>query len=54
MKQIKRFLAAAVLTGCLMPLGISAAPDTPENKLIALRHQMESAQTIKQQKKIPI
>ena len=35
-----------------MPLGISAAPDTPENKLIALRHQMESAQTIKQQKKI--
>ena len=52
MKQIKRFLAAAVLTGCLMPLSISAAPDTPENKLIALRHQMESAQTIKQQKKI--
>lgn len=36
----------------LFPQSASANPDTPENQLISLRNQMESAQTIKQQKQI--
>lgn len=38
--------------GCMIPGMAFSYPDTPENKLIALRHQMEAAQTAKQQKKL--
>jgi len=49
----KSFLFVAVLmAGLLTSMNLYAYPETPENKLIALRHEMEAAQTIKQQKKI--
>ena len=49
-----RIIIAAVALMCsLMPgIAFSTPADTPENKLIALRHQMEDAKTIKQQQKI--
>ena len=40
----------AIVLAWLLPQGVIAGPDTPENQLITLRNKMENAKTIKQQK----
>ena len=42
----------AIVLAWLLPQGVIAGPDTPENQLITLRNKMENAKTIKQQKVI--
>lgn len=50
--SLKKYIYSFLLLGCMNVPSAFSAPQTPENELIQLRHQMENAKTIKQQKVI--